>query len=103
MFELIVFIIFLISALGVLFILFRKAPVLVTLPRNGKTGIRDHHLVSNIEKKIKRMAIALEKQIFLHKLLSWVKVMTLKIETKVDHLLHSIRRKAQLVDKKHKR
>jgi len=41
----------------------------------------------------------LEKQIFLHKLLSWIKCLTIKIEVKVDNWLHSIRKKAQKIDK----
>ena len=40
-----------------------------------------------------------EKQIFMHKFLSWTKVMTLKIETRIDALLQKIRKKAQQVDK----
>ncbi len=79
-------------------ILARKIPVLVTLPQNGKTGIRKHHYIVETEQKIKNIFLFFEKQILLHKLLSFVKVMTLKIETKVDHLLHSIRKKAQKID-----
>ena len=55
-----------------------------------------------VEKRVK-IFLFFEKQIFLHKLLSWVKVMTLKIETRVDHPLHKIRKKAQEVDKNNKK
>jgi len=96
--ESIVLVIFTISFGGVLLILIRKAPVLVELPQNGKIGIRDHHVILNIENKIKDIFVSFEKQILFHKFLSWVKVMTLKVEVKVDHLLHSIRRKAQNID-----
>lgn len=99
MMETIISIIFVISLGGVLFILARKIPVLNSLPQNGTTGIKKHHIVLNIENKVKDFLISVEKQIFLHKLLSWVKVMTLKVEVAVDNLLHSIRRNAQKIDK----
>ena len=99
MIEFIFSIIFIISLGGILFILARKIPALITLPQNGRTGIKKHRIILDAEEKIKEFLIYFEKQILLHKLLSWVKVMTLKIETKVDHLLHSIRKKAQEVDK----
>lgn len=97
--EFIFLIIFVCSLGGVLFVLARKIPELNSLSQNGTTGIRDHHIILNMEKKTKDVLIFFEKQIFLHKFLSWVKVITLRIETKVDHLLHNIRRKAQQVDK----
>jgi hypothetical protein len=100
--EYIILALFILSFCGALFILARKAPVLSKLPQNGTTGIRKHHYILEIERKIKDIIIFFEKQIYLHKILSWVKVMTLKIETKVDNLLHNIRRKAQQDDKKTK-
>jgi hypothetical protein len=100
MITLIVTIIFIISALGVVFILVRKMPALAEMPRNGDTGLRDYHLILQIETKIKNIYAIFQKQIFLHRFLSWVKVMTLKAETKIDTLLHRIRRKAQEIDKK---
>lgn len=98
MVQLIAFIIFAISVLGIAFILFRKMPVLIEMPRNGTTGLRDHHYFLQIENKIKEVYTAFQKQIFFHKFLSWVKVMTLKVETKIDTLLHRIRKKAQEID-----
>ena len=99
MIQLIALIIFICSIGGIVFILFRKVPVLVGLSKNGKIGIRDHRLILNIENRIKEVFLSFKKQIFLHKFLSWVKVMTLKAETKIDAYLHSIRKKAQQVDK----
>ena len=93
--ESIVLAIFICSLGGVLFILARKIPVLNDLPQNGTTGIRKYHYVIEIEQKIKNALLYFEKQIFLHKFFSWVKVMTLKIETRVDIILHKIRKKAQ--------
>lgn len=77
----------------------RKIPVLNNLPQNGTTGLRKHHYILEAENKIKDVLVFFEKQIYLHKFLSWVKVMTLKIEIKTDQLLHKIRRRAQEVDK----
>jgi len=89
--ETIILAIFVCSFGGVLFVLARKIPVLSNLPQNGTTGIKKHHYILETEQKIKAFFNFFEKQIYLHKLLSWVKVMTLKIETKVDKLLHKIR------------
>jgi hypothetical protein len=100
MIQSIILVIFILSLVGALSILALKIPLLNLLPRNGSAGIREHHFVLNIENKIKDILLLIEKQIFLHKLLSWIKVVTLKIETKVDHLLHGIRKKAQQIDKK---
>lgn len=97
-FELVTIIIFAVSILGIAFILFRKLPVLVALPQNGTTGIRKHRIILDVENKIKDILLFFKKQIFFHKFLSWVKIMTLKVETRVDHLLHRIRKKAQKID-----
>jgi len=99
MIELIISIIFILSLGGVLFILARKIPALNTLPQNGSTGIEKHRLIIDVENKIKEIVLLFQKQIFLHKFLSWIKVMTLKVEVQTDHLLHSIRRKAQKIDR----
>jgi hypothetical protein len=99
-FETIVLIILVCSLGGVLFILARKIPSLNLLPHNGSTGIRKHQIILNAENKIKNLFVFFEKQIFMHKLLSWIKVITLKIETRTDALLHKIRKKAQQIDKK---
>jgi hypothetical protein len=100
--EYIILAVLICSFAGVLLILTRKLPVLNSLPQNGTTGIRRHHIILNIEEKIRNILVYFEKQILLHKFLSWVKVMTLRIETKTDALLHKLRRKAQEVDKNKK-
>jgi len=101
--ESIFLIIFLCSLGGILFIIIKKLPVLSSLPNHGTTGIKKHRIILDVENKIKDIQIYFEKQIFLHKLLSWVKIMTLKVETKVDYFLHRIRKNAQQVEKKHNR
>jgi len=99
MIQLIVLIIFVLSLGGILFILARKMPILVELPQNGSTGFKKHRVILDAEKKIKEVSVFFEKQILLHKLLSWIKCLTIKTEVKIDHLLHSIRKKAQKIDK----
>jgi hypothetical protein len=100
MVELIFLVIFVVSLGGVLFILSKKLPVLNTLPQNGKIDFRNNRHFSKIENKIKSIFLVFEKQILLHKLLSWIKCIILKTEVKIDHLLHNIRKKAQ--EKRHK-
>jgi len=100
--ELIFLIIFILSFGGIVFIIVRKLPALNSLPQTGTTGIRKHQYILDIENKFKEILISFEKQILFHKLLSWIKVVTLKIETKVDIMLHRIRKKAQQIDIKNK-
>ena len=67
MVELIISIIFILSFAGALFIIVRKLPVLNSLPQNGTTDIRKHHIILDIENKIKEITIFFEKQIFFHR------------------------------------
>lgn len=97
--EAIVLVIFVLSFGGALFILARKLPVLNSLPQNVSADVGKNHIILSAENKIKEVLVFFKKQIFFHKFLSWVKVMTLKFETKVDHLLQKIRKKAQRIDK----
>ena len=69
------------------------------LAHNWTKLIKKHQIILDIENNIKEILISFEKQILLHKFLSWVKVMTLKAETKIDSSLHKIRKKAQQIDK----
>lgn len=98
MLELIALIIFVSSLAGILFILFSKVPVLAQLPQNGG-AFEKGKIVLKTEEKIKTFYNLFRKQILLHKFLSWVKCMTLRIETRVDSLLHKIRKKAQQAEK----
>jgi len=77
---------------------------LAALPQNGHHGIKKIELVATIEKKIKDFHFKFfHKQVFLHKILSFIKVLTLKIERKIDASLHGIRKKAQEIDKQVKK
>lgn len=104
MLQLIVFIVFVSSLLGMLFILFRKIPALVQLPRDQQKNFKDLEGVKSIKGKIgDAYTDFFEKQVILHKLLSKLKVMVLKIERKIDTSLHGIRKKTQEVEKKTRR
>jgi hypothetical protein len=100
MVQLIAFIIFIVSLGGLVFILYKKIPILVELPQNGHHGFKKPEFILKIEEKVKEKHFHFfEKQMLLHKLLSFAKVWILKIETKIDHLLHGVRKKAQEVEK----
>ena len=91
MVELISIIILIVSLAGIAVILYRKIPILVELPEVVEKPPRENIFLV-INKKIKEV---FPKQIVLQKILSWIKILTLKIETKIDKLLHIVRKKAQ--------
>lgn len=95
MLELIVLVIFLVSLLGIVAVLFFKIPALVCLPENGKSDIRKNRIVVDAEKKLRSTLASFKKQTSLHKILSVAKIVILKIEVKIDKLLYTIRVKAQ--------
>ncbi len=79
---------------------YKKIPLLIGLPENGHHGFKKPEVIANLEKKIKDHHFHLfEKQMLLHTLLSKTKLWVLKAETKIDQLLHGIRKKAQELDK----
>lgn len=104
MFQLIAFIIFIISVLAISFIVRKKIPLLVLLPKNGHHGFKKPAAIASLEEKIRaRYFHFFEKQMLLHKLLSIVRVLTLKVERKIGDLLQGIRQKAQELDNKNKK
>lgn len=103
MIQLIAFIIFIISVLGISFIIRKKIPLLVLLPKNGHHGLKKPAAIANIEKVIRAHHFHFfEKQMLLHKLLSTVRVLTLKVERRIGDLLQGIRKKAQELDERKK-
>jgi len=89
----IVSIIFVISFGGVLYIIARKIPQLVMLPKNGTVSLKDNKFIKVAHNKIKKVSVFFEKKIYLHKFLSWIKVMTLRLEASIDKHLYKIRQK----------
>lgn len=101
MVQIIALIIFLVSISGIFFILYKKIPVLIELPQNGYHGFKKPEFIVRIEKKIKKQHFHFfEKQMLLHKLLSKSKIFILKVEKRIDILLHGIRKNAQELDAK---
>jgi len=99
MLEFIASIIF-VGSLGLLVLmLLRKMPALAKLPQNGRSGIQKHQLIVKIEEKAEQMLVYFKRQIILHKLLSKAKCWILKLEVRIDHLLHKIRKNAQKLDR----
>ena len=104
MIQLISLIIFIVSFGVLLFLLYKKIPVLVNLPKNGHHGFKKPKTLKKLEKRVKDFHFDFfEKQIFLHKILSKAKIWILKTETKIDGLLHGIRKNAQQLESKKKR
>ena len=104
MIQLIVFIIFIVSLLGVLFILLKQIPALVKLPQDGSHGFKKHAFIATLERKVKDSYFHFfEKQMLLHKILSKFRLLALKTERKMDELLHGIRKKAQELDQQTKK
>ena len=101
MIQLILLVIFFISLFAVFFILYRKLSVLVQLPQNGHHGLKKPKYIMDFEKKIKDHYFHIfEKKVPLHKFLSKARVWILKMENKIEVLLHGIRKNAQELDKK---
>ena len=100
MIQLIAFVIFITSLAAISLILYLKIPALLQLPQNGHHGFKKPDFIVKITRIIREKYFHFfEKQMLLHKLLSWVKVTVLKLERKIDGLLHGIRKKAQELDK----
>lgn len=95
MVQLIAFIIFIVSTLGALWILNRRMPEVAQMPQNGGSGLRSHRWIAAAEEKARELAESFDKNVWMHRVLSWVKVLILKVEVQIDHLLHGVRKKAQ--------
>lgn len=82
------------SVLGIIFILFRKIPVLLELPEVPEGGeiVGVEVSIQEIKGKIKKI---FPHHIVLQKILSRIRIIVLKIERKIDNLLQSLRKKAQ--------
>ena len=101
MVQIIALLVFLVSLLAIASILYKKIPVLVELPQNGDHGIKKPEFLLKIEHMIREKHFHFfKKQMFLHKLLSKSKIFVLKIEKRIDILLHGIRKNVQELDKK---
>lgn len=80
------------SLIGIALILFRKIPVLVKLPEARLVG---ESLFHKIKKGVARLpgAQKFDYELYLQKMLSKVRVLTLKTETKTGNWLERLRQK----------
>lgn len=86
--------------MGIVFILWKKIPILVQLPQNGSHGLRKPVFVLKIENTIKDFHFDFfKKQIWFHKLLSRTMIIILKLERMIGDLLCGVRKKIQELDK----
>jgi hypothetical protein len=91
MIELIATIIFLVSLCGIAVILYRKVPVLAQLS-NAKGRGTKRNFISETESIISDFYSVFLKQKLLHKSLSWLRIIALRTEAKLDSLLRNLRK-----------
>jgi len=84
-------IIFTISLLGIGLIIFRKIPILAQLSITKEKKIVQRKFFLKFKERIKNIPF----ELFLQKILSKIRVLTLKIENKTANLLQKIREKSQ--------
>ncbi len=94
--ELIATIILIISFVGILVILFWKIPALINLPIQKKESFHESLFLrlSNIIKNSSLLK-SLSLDNFLHKLLSKIRVLTLKTDNKTTNWLQRLRQRSQ--------
>jgi len=86
MLEIISLIIFIVSLIGIVVIIKRKIPVLLQLnPQEAKAGIFSKF----------KMKTPASKELFLHKILSRVRILMLKTDNKTTEWMKRLRKKSQ--------
>ena len=95
MLELIIKVVFFSSAFGIIFILYRKIPALVVLTE--ETSAVRQPLMVKLGTKIKNISFfkSFSFEMLLQKILSKIKVLTLKTENRVSRWLEALRERAQ--------
>lgn len=93
MVELISIVVLVLSLAGMAVILLRKIPVLTKLPETSG-GVRNF-LAAGIKGGLKKMPLlrGFSYELYLQKLLSRVRVLTMKTENKTGHWLESLRQR----------
>lgn len=94
MIELIVIIILIASLLGIGVILFQKIPVLAELPEIAE-GVEKESFFARLKEKIKNLPAvkSFSSEIFLQKILSKVRILTLKADNKTFSWIQKLREK----------
>lgn len=92
--ELIAIIILISSLVGMGFIIFRKIPILLTLP---ETPPEKENLILRLKNKLKEAKIFknFSSEIFLQKIISKVRILSLKIDNYTFNWLKKLREKSQ--------
>lgn len=92
--ELIAIIILISSFSGMVFIVFRKIPILLTLP---ETLPKHESLIFKLKNKLKRLNPFknFSFEIFLQKIISRIRILSLKIDNYTFNLLKELREKSQ--------
>lgn len=85
------------SFLGILVIVYRKIPILAELQETAKPTHSWKNLSRGILQKLGRIKPVknFSPELFLHKILSKVRVLVLKIDTKTSSWLHRLRERAK--------
>ncbi len=95
-YEIIAIIILLVSFLGMSVILFRKIPLLLELPETPVEISLKTRLIETKEKiKTSRYFKVPSSEIFLQKLLSKIRILTLRTDNKTANWLQKLREKSQ--------
>ena len=94
MLELIAVIILVCSLIGVGVIIFRKIPVLLTLP---ETLVQKESFISKLKERLKKLSPFrnFSYEIFLQKILTKVRILSLRTDNKTFNWLQKLREKAQ--------
>lgn len=93
MVDLIALIVFIFSLVGMGIILFRKIPVLLELPETEPSQLNLKNFFSKVKNLNPLKGISFE--MFLQKILSRIRVLTLKTDSKTSNWLQKLREKAQ--------
>ena len=91
MLEIIAIIIFLISVGGIALIIYRKIPLLLQLPKTKEVSQPEDSFVLQLKESAKEM-IPDKKN--LQKILSKIRILTLKAEKFIDTILQKLRKKS---------
>ena len=91
MLEIIVIVILISSIFGIGIIIYRKIPVLKKLPESTEKSLLKDDFLLKIKKIIKSLAL----EIYLQKILSKIRILSLKIDNKTFNWLQKLREKSQ--------
>lgn len=96
MIELIVAIILISSLTGIVVILFQKIPVLAELPEIIEKP-KKKNFISKLKERIKNLPVikSFSSEIFLQKILSKIRILTLKVDNKTFSWIQRLREKSK--------